>query len=105
MAIETIPFREIEEFTKDMYEATVVVSKRARQIIADRMAEMEILQEEEEEEELGLLDEVPVVDEEYEEREKSTTVALQEFLSGDLEWSYGNDDDEEDSGDSAKNES
>ncbi|MEE9167640.1 MAG: hypothetical protein V3U24_09330 [Candidatus Neomarinimicrobiota bacterium] len=93
MAIETIPFREIEKHTKDMYEATVVVSKRARQIVADRMAEMELSQEEEEP---GLLDEEPVIDEEYEEREKSTTLSLGELLSGDLEWSYATDDDEED---------
>lgn len=101
MAVETVPIRKIEKQTKDLYEATVIVSKRARQIIADRMAEKEI--SEEVEEELGLLEEEPQVEEDYVEEEKPTTLALQEFLTGELEWGYSSDEeDEEDSDVSAK---
>ena len=93
MAIKTIPFREIEERTEDMYEATVVMSKRARQIVDDRAAEekMEVY-----EEELPLLGE-PQVSENYEEQEKATTVAVEEFLNDELEWKYPALDEEEES--------
>lgn len=85
MAIETIPFREIEKQTKDICEATVVMAKRARQVVADRMAKREI---EEVEEEPGLLEEEPEILEDYEEEEKATSVALTEFLKDELRWSY-----------------
>lgn len=97
MAVETIPLREIEEHTKDMYEATLVVAKRARQIISERIAEKEI---QEEEMEPGLLEEEPEVIEDYEECEKATSMALKEFLKGELEWGYSSEEDldtEEDS--------
>ncbi len=94
MAVETIQFREIETKTKDMYEATLIVAKRARQIIANRAAEREI---EEGEMEPGLLEEEPEINENYEECEKATTVALSEFLDGDLEWSYASDKEENES--------
>jgi len=92
MAVETIPFREIEKYTKDLCEATLIIAKRARQIIADRTAEKEF---EEGELEPGLLDEEPEVIEDYEERDKATSIALEEFLKGDLEWGYSIDEDEE----------
>ena len=96
MAVETIPFREIEKQTNDMYEATIVAAKRARQIISDRVAEKEI---EEDEVEPGLLEEEPEIVEDYEEYEKATSVALNEFLRGELEWGYSSEEginDEED---------
>ncbi|MAG21449.1 MAG: DNA-directed RNA polymerase subunit omega [Candidatus Marinimicrobia bacterium] len=90
MAIKTIPLREIEERTEDMYEATLVMAKRARQIIGDRAAEekMEVY-----EEELPLLGE-PQLSEDYEEKEKATTVAVEEFLKEELQWSYPEPDEE-----------
>lgn len=94
MAIKTIPLREIEEKTGDMYEATLVMAKRARQIVDDRAAEekMEVY-----EEELPLLGE-PQVSEDYEEKEKATTVAVNEFLEDELEWRYPESDEDEESG-------
>lgn len=82
MSIETLSLREIEKQTKDMYEAAVVIARRARQIIADRVVETDF---DETAEEIGLMDEP---DEEYVELEKATTQALHEFLNGEIEWGY-----------------
>lgn len=92
MAIETLPFRDIEEHTKDMYEATLIMAKRARQIIADRAVEEEF---EDIEDELGLMEEIPPEIEDYEEPEKPVRIALQEFLNGELEWSYSDVEEED----------
>ena len=82
MSIETLSLREIEKRTKDMYEAAVVIARRARQIIGDRVVETDF---DETAEEIGLMDEP---DEEYVELEKATTQALLEFLDGKIEWGY-----------------
>lgn len=96
MAIETIPFREIETHTIDMYEATLIMAKRARQIIADRAVEEEF---EEIEEDLGLMEERPPELEDYVEPEKAVHMSLREFLNGELEWTYGEaEEDESESG-------
>ncbi|MFQ6676002.1 MAG: DNA-directed RNA polymerase subunit omega [Fidelibacterota bacterium] len=95
MAVETIPFRDIEEHTKDMYEATLVLARRVRQIIAERAVEQEF---EEIEDDLGLMEERPQEMEDYVEPEKPVRIALREFLQGELEWSYsdGEGDGDED---------
>ena len=98
MAVDTIAFKEILEHSEDMYEATLVIAKRARQIIADRAAESEL--REEEEEEPGLLEEQPELIEDYQEREKATTVAIREFLDGEVEWAYSPQADAEEKEDS-----
>ena len=86
MSLKPVSFREIEEQTIDMYEAVVVMERRAKQILRDRLVEKIII--EEESREMGVFDEVPdeIDPETYQEVEKVTTVAIEEFITGGLTW-------------------
>ena len=86
MSLKPVSFREIEEQTDDIYEAVVVMERRAKQILRDRLVEKII--KEEESREMGVFDEVPdeIDPETYQEVEKVTTVAIEEFINGDLTW-------------------
>ncbi|MEA3286849.1 MAG: DNA-directed RNA polymerase subunit omega [Candidatus Marinimicrobia bacterium] len=95
MALETVPFRKIEEHTEDIFEAVTVIAKRARQIMGDRyVIEEERRREEENLDEISGEDEMAPtyeVEEEidketYDANVKPTTMSLGEFLSGDLKW-------------------
>ena len=86
MSLKPLSFREIEEQTGDIYEAVVVMERRAKQILRDRLVEKII--KEEETREMGVFDEVPdeIDPETYQEVEKVTTVAIEEFITGGLTW-------------------
>ena len=86
MSLKPLSFRQIEEQTGDIYEAVVVMERRAKQILRDRLAEKII--KEEESREMGVFDEVPdeIDPETYQEVEKVTTVAIEEFINGNLTW-------------------
>ena len=86
MSLKPLSFREIEEQTGDIYEAVVVMERRAKQILRDRLVEKII--KEEESREMGVFDEVPdeIDPETYQEVEKVTTVAIEEFINGSLTW-------------------
>ena len=86
MSLKPLSFREIEEQTGDIYEAVVVMERRAKQILRDRLVEKII--KEEESKEMGVFDEVPdeIDPETYQEVEKVTTVAIEEFINGSLTW-------------------
>ena len=86
MSLKPLSFRQIEEQTGDIYEAVVVMERRAKQILRDRLVEKSI--KEEESREMGVFDEVPdeIDPETYQEVEKVTTVAIEEFINGDLTW-------------------
>ena len=85
MAVKPVSLRKMEEKSKNIYEAVVVMSKRARQINQERFEEQVI--EESEELELDVLDELPdIKPEDYEEKEKVTTEAMDEFLEGKVHW-------------------
>ena len=86
MSLKPLSFRELEEQTGDIYEAVVVMERRAKQILRDRLVEKII--KEEESMEMGVFDEVPdeIDPETYQEVEKVTTVAIEEFINGDLTW-------------------
>ena len=95
MAIKPVSLRKIEEKTKNIYEAVVVMSKRARQINQERFEEQVL--EESVELEMDVLDELPSVSpEDYEEKEKVTTKAMDEFLEGDIAWRELEDTEEDD---------
>ena len=86
MAVKPLALRKLEKRTKNIYEAVVVMSKRARQINQERYEE-KIINETDDISEFDVLDELPQVDpEDYEEKEKVTTKALDQFLSGDVQW-------------------
>ncbi len=95
MGLKTIPFRKIEEHTEDIFEAVTVIAKRARQIIGDRyVIEEERRREEENLDEIGGEEEaaptyqvdVEIDKDTFDQTVKPTTMALNEFLSGELKW-------------------
>ena len=94
MAVKPVSLRKLEEKTKNVYEAVVVMSKRARQINQERYEEQ--VMELSEELELDVLDESPdIKPEDYEEKEKVTTIALNEFLEGKVSWRVLEDTEED----------
>ena len=90
MALEPLSIRQMESRTSDVYEAVVVMSKRAKQVLSNRiMAEMMVSNEEVE---MGVYDQVIEKNpEDYEEQDKATTVAVNEFIDGDLKWEESQD--------------
>tara|TARA_B100000408_G_scaffold109716_1_gene86529 strand:+ start:27 stop:314 length:288 start_codon:yes stop_codon:yes gene_type:complete len=85
MAVKPVSLRKVEEKANNIYEAVVVMAKRARQINQERFEDQII--EESEELEMDVLDELPdIKPEDYEEKEKVTTKALDEFLEGKVHW-------------------
>ena len=85
MAVKPISLRKVEEKANNIYEAVVVMAKRARQINQERFEDQVI--EESEELEMDVLDVLPdIKPEDYEEKEKVTTKAMNEFLEGDGNW-------------------
>ena len=94
MAVKPVSLRKLEEKTKNIYEAVVVMSKRARQINQERYEEQ--VMEISEELELDVLDELPdIKPEDYEEKEKVTTKAVNEFLEGEVNWRVLEDTEED----------
>ena len=85
MSLEPLSIREIENQSKDIYESVVIMSKRVKQVLGDRIVE-EII-ESTDEDEMGVYDEVIENNpDDYEELEKPTTVSVNEFLDGTLDW-------------------
>ena len=92
MSLEPISIRDMEDQSGDIYESVVVMSKRAKQVLNDRIVE-EII-ESNDEEEMGVYDElVEANPDDYEELVKPTTVSVNEFLDGEIDWK-NNDEDE-----------
>jgi DNA-directed RNA polymerase subunit K/omega len=85
MALEPVSIRQMEEQTPDVYEAVVVMSKRAKQVLNNRiMDDMMITTEDVE---MGVYDQIDEKNpEDYEEVDKATTVAVNEFINGELVW-------------------
>lgn len=85
MALESISIQKMENQTQDFYEAVVVMSKRAKQVLNNRIAEQMMVSNEEVE--MGVYDQIfDKNPEDYEEIEKATTVAVKEFINGELVW-------------------
>ena len=91
MALEPLSIRQMESRTSDVYEAVVVMSKRAKQVLSNRII-AEMMVSTTEEVEMGVYDEVIEKNpEDYEEQDKATTVAVNEFIDGDLKWEENQD--------------
>ena len=91
MSLKPVSFSKMDEQTDDIYEAVVVMSLRSKQILRDRLIETMI--KEEEEKEMGVFDEI--IDPEsvtFQDIEKETTVAIDEFLKGELSWRKSTED-------------
>ena len=85
MGIKTIPFRDMEEHADNMYEAVAAMFSQARRELGERVLEATL--QEVESDDYGVFDEVEEsTPEEYVEKEKVTTVAINKFLDGDVTW-------------------
>ncbi len=85
MAIKTIPLRSIEEKVDNMYEAVCVMSGQAKRVLDERILQASI--KDAEEEDYGVFDEVQEKSpEDYVEMEKTTSVAVNQFIDGDVKW-------------------
>ena len=94
MALEPLSIKNMEEKTSDIFEAVIVMSKRAKQILSNRIVE-EIIESNEEELEMGVYDQIEEKNpDDYEELEKVTTEAVNEFFDGDIKWDKIERDDE-----------
>ena len=95
MALKPLSIRNMEEKTSDIFEAVVVMSKRAKQILNNRIVEEIITSADEEELEMGVYDQIEEKNpEDYEELEKVTTTAVNEFVDGDIQWANQKENDE-----------
>jgi|TARA_B110000967_G_scaffold80854_1_gene83593 hypothetical protein len=85
MGLKTVPFRDIENKAKNMYEAVAAMSGQARLELQERIVSRAIL--EHQNEELDVYDDYEEKKpEDYEEKEKVTTIAVEKFLEGDVRW-------------------
>ena len=87
MAVEPISFKKLLKKTDDIYEAVLVASKKAKQILQDRVVKQMIDENQEIVDDDGIFAE-PVVREDidYDKEEKVTSIALNEFLDGKIDW-------------------
>ena len=86
MGIKTVPLRSVEERVENMYEAVCIMSGQAKLVLNDRILQASI-KEAEEEEDYGVFDEVKEVSpEDYVEMEKTTSVAVEQFIEGSVKW-------------------
>ena len=94
MALKPLSVRDMEEKTMDVFEAVVVMTKRSKQIIHQRLVEKALNAEGKEE--LSALDPIPEEKdpEDYIELEKPSTVAINDFMSGKVKWHYINEIDQ-----------
>ena len=95
MGLEPLSIKNMEDKTSDIFEAVIVMSKRAKQILSNRIVEEIIESNEEEELEMGVYDQIEEKNpDDYEELEKVTTEAVNEFFDGDIKWDKIEGDDE-----------
>lgn len=93
MKLETLSFQEILNHTPDVFEAVVVAGQRARQINARRAAERVEFEEEYLDDEYTPMEIID--DEDYVEEDKSSILAMQDFLESRLNWRYVEPDNDE----------
>ena len=85
MGIKTIQLRSIEEKVENMYEAVCIMSGQAKRVLDDRIVQASI--KDAEEEDYGVFDEIQEKSpEDYVEMEKTTSVAVNQFIDGDVKW-------------------
>ncbi len=85
MALESISIRKMVNQIQEYYEAVVVMAKRAKQVLNNRSAAQMMVSNEEVE--IGVYDQILDKNpEDYEEIKKPTTVAVKEFINGELVW-------------------
>ena len=86
MGIKTVPLRSVEDIVENMYEAVCIMSGQAKRVLDDRILQASI-KDAEEEEDYGVFDEVKEISpEDYVEMEKTTSVAIEQFMEGSVKW-------------------
>jgi hypothetical protein len=86
MGIKTVPLRSVEDIVENMYEAVCIMSGQAKRVLDDRILQASI-KDAEEEEDYGVFDEVKEISpEDYVEMEKTTSVAVDQFIEGSVKW-------------------
>ena len=85
MGLKTLPFRDIEDQADNLYEAVAAMSGQARNELQEQILNRKISSHNDEE--LDVFDEVeePSPDE-YVEKEKITSVAIDKFFKGKVLW-------------------
>ena len=85
MGLKTLPFRDIEDQADNLYEAVAAMSGQARNELQEQILNKKIYSHKDEE--LDVFDEVqePSPDE-YIEKEKITSVAIDKFFKGKVLW-------------------
>lgn len=86
MGLETIRMRDLEGKAENTYEAVTVMAKRAKHINNIRLSKKEEILDHDDAEEYLTEPMVPLINTEKE--TKVATVALNEFLNGDIEFEY-----------------
>ena len=91
MAIKTLDLRDLERNSDNVYEACLVIAKRAREINTGRIAERkekEILEESGYDQELDIYDREFMEGIEHEREINPTVIAQKELLDGKLKYKY-----------------
>ena len=86
MGLETIKLKDLEGKAKNIYEAIVVMSKRARHLNNKRLADKEEIMDGNDEPDEFIPE--PIVPTTTERETKVATIALAEFLAGEIEYKY-----------------
>jgi len=89
MNVEAVSFKKFYKNKENIYKNIMLVSKRARQIVDQRFMEMETLLNIEDTEQLN------EVDNDIIGKPKSISIAMDELLDNDLEYSTFSDENEE----------
>lgn len=89
MNVEAVSFKKFYKNKENIYKNIMLVSKRARQIIDQRFMEMETLLNIEDTEQLNEIDRDIIG------KPKSISIAMDELLDNDLEYSTFSDENEE----------
>ena len=87
MNIKTIHMSDLMERCDDIYQAVMIVAKRAKQIIDERVIPFD----ENEEVEDSIEFEEPIITTYM---DKPENIALEEFLNGELQWRTSNEDEQ-----------
>jgi DNA-directed RNA polymerase subunit K/omega len=92
----TIPLSELEKLSGNLYEAIVIIAKRARQINEEQKSLIDIetemddsMDDYEDEEEVEIEEEQEEIKKKAIKLPKPTEIAIQEMLTGKIKWDYG----------------
>lgn len=88
----TLPLNELEKYTENVYEAIIVIAKRARQINEEQKKLVDDEEDYNNDNDDYIEDEFDRKNYEYNREKyhmpKPTTIALEEFMSGKLDFEY-----------------